>query len=214
MSKEKIPEKLPLEKDVDIELEYKIYSLWDKLKRYIKFLVLAVILILLGSVGYYFYEKKEEEKNAKASVYVLKINNLLADNKKDEANKLIQEFEKNYKDTSYYKLILAYKIMMLKDEGKNDLNLVRDLESKLNTQLSKGVKEYKAYLEYKSGNSNKAKEDLKSITKEDYNYISAQSLLALIYKKEGNITEAEKIFKNIQENKNYRYFSILARENL
>lgn len=207
-------DKLPLEKDVDIELEYKVYHLWDKVKKYLKFIVATVLILFIFSLGYYFYKQKKEEENQKASVYITKINNLLADNKKDEAQKLIQEFEKNYKDTDYYKVILAYKIMMMKEENKEDISLAKELKNKLQTQLSKGMIEYESYLEYKSGKPSEAKEMLKSINKEDYNYISAQSLLALIYKKEGNFQEAEKIFKTIQENKNYRYFSILARENL
>ncbi len=207
-------DKLPLEKDVDIELEYKVYHLWDKVKKYLKFIVATVLILFIFSLGYYFYKQKKEEENQKASVYITKINNLLADNKKDEAQKLIQEFEKNYKDTDYYKVILAYKIMMMKEENKEDISLAKELKNKLQTELSKGMIEYESYLEYKSGKQNEAKEMLKSINKEDYNYISAQSLLALIYKKEGNFQEAEKIFKTIQENKNYRYFSILARENL
>lgn len=207
-------DKLPLEKDVDIELEYKVYHFWDKIKKYLKFIVATVLILFIFSLGYYLYKQKKEEENQKASVYITKINNLLADNKKDEAQKLIQEFEKNYKDTDYYKVILAYKIMMMKEENKEDVSLAKELKNKLQTQLSKGMIEYESYLEYKSGKQSEAKETLKSINKEDYNYISAQSLLALIYKKEGNFQEAEKIFKTIQENKNYRYFSILARENL
>lgn len=207
-------EKLPLEKDVDIELEYKIYHLWDKVKKYLKLIVAGVIILFISSLGYYLYKQKKEEENQKASVYITKINNLLADNKKDEALKLIQEFEKNYKDTDYYKVILAYKIMMMKEDSKEDVNLVKDLKEKLKTQLSKGMIEYEGYLKYKSGKIKEAQENLKLINKEDYNYISAQSLLALIYKKEGNFQEVEKIFKTIKENKNYRYFSILARENL
>ncbi len=207
-------EKLPLEKDVDIELEYKIYHLWDKIKKYLKLIVAGVIILFISSLGYYLYKQKKEEENQKASVYITKINNLLADNKKDEALKLIQEFEKNYKDTDYYKVILAYKIMMMKEDGKEDVNLVKDLKEKLKTQLSKGMIEYEGYLKYKSGKTKEAQENLKLINKEDYNYISAQSLLAFIYKKEGNFQEVEKIFKTIKENKNYRYFSILARENL
>lgn len=207
-------EKLPIEKDVDIELEYKIYHFWDKIKRYLRFILAFVVILLIGSAGYYFYSKKKEEENQKASVYITKINNLLSDNKKEEAIKLILEFEKNYKDTDYYKVIIAYKIMTEKEENKDDINLAKMLESKLKTQLSKGLKEYVAYINFKNGKVNDSKQDLKSINKEDYNYISAQSLLALIYKKEGNFQEAEKIFKTIQENKNYRYFSILAKENL
>jgi predicted negative regulator of RcsB-dependent stress response len=207
-------EKLPLEKDVDIELEYKIYHLWDKVKKYLKIILAFVVILLIGSLGYYLYTKKKQEENEKASVYVSKIANLLSEDKKEEARKLIDEFEKKYKDTNFYKVILSYKIMMAKDEGKEDEKLANALKEKLNTQILEGVKEYTAYLKLKQNNTNQAKEILKSIDKDKYNYISAQTTLGLIYKKEGNYQEAEKIFNEIKEKKDYRYFSILARENL
>ena len=207
-------EKLPIEKDVDIELEYKIYHLWDKVKKYLKFILAFVVILLIGSAGYYLYSKKKQEENEKASVYVSKIANLLSEDKKEEAKKLIEEFEKKYKDTNFYKVILSYKVMIAKDEGKEDEKTANDLKEKLNTQLSEGVKEYIAYIKFKENKNNQAKEILKSIDKDKYNYISAQSTLGLIYKKEGNYQEAEKIFNLIKENKDYRYFSILAKENL
>ncbi|MFN3978271.1 tetratricopeptide repeat protein [Sulfurihydrogenibium azorense] len=207
-------EKLPLEKDVDIELEYKIYHLWDKVKKYLKIILAFVVILLIGSLGYYLYTKKKQEENEKASVYVSKIANLLSEDKKEEAKKLIDDFEKKYKDTNFYKVILSYKIMMAKDEGKEDEKLANALKEKLNTQILEGVKEYTAYLKLKQNNTNQAKEILKSIDKDKYNYISAQATLGLIYKKEGNYQEAEKIFNEIKEKKDYRYFSILARENL
>ena len=207
-------EKLPIEKDVDIELEYKIYHLWDKVKKYLKFILAFVVILLIGSAGYYLYSKKKQEENEKASVYVSKIANLLSEDKKEEAKKLIEEFEKKYKDTNFYKVVLSYKVMIVKDEGKEDEKTANDLKEKLNTQLSEGVKEYIAYIKFKENKNNQAKEILKSIDKDKYNYISAQSTLGLIYKKEGNYQEAEKIFNLIKENKDYRYFSILAKENL
>lgn len=138
-------EKLPLEKDVDIELEYKIYHLWDKVKKYLKIILAFVVILLIGSLGYYLYTKKKQEENEKASVYVSKIANLLSEDKKEEAKKLIDEFEKKYKDTNFYKVILSYKIMMAKDEGKEDEKLANALKEKLNTQILEGVKEYTAY---------------------------------------------------------------------
>ncbi|WP_028951142.1 tetratricopeptide repeat protein [Sulfurihydrogenibium subterraneum] len=207
-------EKLPIEKDVDIELEYKIYHLWDKVKKYLKFILAFVVILFIVSTGYYLYSKKKQEENEKASVYVSKIANLLSEDKKEEAKKLIEEFEKKYKDTNFYKVVLSYKVMIAKDEGKEDEKTANDLKEKLDTQLSEGVKEYIAYIKFKENENNQAKEILKSIDKDKYNYISAQSTLGLIYKKEGNYQEAEKIFNLIKENKDYRYFSILAKENL
>ncbi len=207
-------EKLPIEKDVDLELEYKIYRLYDILKKKIKIILIffVILLILLG--GYYYKKELDLQNNTKASVELMKISQLIADNKLVEAEGEIKNFEKNFKDTDYYKVILAYKILLKKENNVEDAESSKQLLNLLKTDISSGFKEYLAYINYKNGDLKTSKSYLKDIDSKNYNYLSSQILYAFILRKEGNYQEANKILDMIKNNQNYRYLSLLAKESL
>jgi predicted negative regulator of RcsB-dependent stress response len=204
-------EKLPIEKDVDLELEYKVYRIYDFLKKHFKFVLAFLLLLIVISGGLYYKSQIDKQNREKASLYLSKIDDLLSEDKLEDAKKELENFKKQYGDTEFYKVALAYEILINKEENKEP---AEKLKNELKTDLSSGVNEYLAYLKNKEGNSKEAKEILKSIDSKKYNYISAQTLYALILKKEGNFQEAKKIFETIKNNQNYRYFSLLAKENL
>ena len=209
-------EKLPLEKYVDLELEYKVYRFYDLLKRYFKVVLIVFLLVILTILGLYYKKQVEKEKKEKAAVYISKITDLLSENKISDARKEVEDFKKLYKNTDFYKVALAYEILINKEEGKEKENLkpAEELKDVLKTEISSGVKEYVAYLKNKDGNLKEAKDLLKGISDRNYNFISAQTLYALILKKEGNYEEAKKVFEALQKNTKYRYFSLLINENI
>lgn len=207
-------EKLPVEKDVDLELEYKIYRVYDILKKKIKLILISLVILLLIFLGYYYKKELDSQEKIKASVELTKISQLIADNKLSEAEKEINNFEKNYKDTDYYKVVLAYKILLKKENNLEDVESGKKILNLLETDISSGFKEYLAYINYKNGDLKTSKDYLKSINSKDYNYLSSQILYAFILKKEGSYEEAKKIFEMVKNNQNYRYLSLLAKESL
>ncbi|MEZ0324078.1 MAG: tetratricopeptide repeat protein [Hydrogenothermaceae bacterium] len=206
-------EKLPLEKDVDVELEYKLYSFYDLIKKRWKLFTSLLIVILIGVFGYYFKKSLDEKKREEASVLLSKITSQLSENKIEEAKKLISDFEKNYSSTDLYKVVLAYKILIDKENNKEDKKSARELSELLKTDLKSGVKEYIAYIDYKENKLKEAKSILESIDQKNYNFYSSRVLLGFIYKKEGDIQKAQEMFK-LLSNCNYRYFSLIGKENL
>ncbi|EEP60810.1 tetratricopeptide repeat protein [Sulfurihydrogenibium yellowstonense] len=207
-------EKLPIEKDVDLEFEYKVYGIYDFLKKHFKFVLAFLLLLIVISGGLYYKNQVDRQNREKASLHLSKIADLLSENKLEDARKELENFKKQYGNTDLYKVALAYEILINKEENKENKEPAEKLKNELKTDLSSGVNEYLAYLKNKEGNSKEAKEILKSIDSKKYNYISAQTLYALILRKEGNFQEAQKIFETIKNNQNYRYFSLLAKENL
>jgi len=207
-------EKLPLEKDVDIELEYKLYSIYDKIKKHWKiFLGLVITFFVIIAIFYYLKEQKEE-KYQKATVLVSQISDKIFSKDYENAKKLISDFEKKYVDTDIYKVVLAYKIIINNEEGKIDKTDAEKLKNLLKTDLKANITEYLAYNYYKEGKINEAISLLNTIKQENNNYLSASLLKAFILQKEGKETEAKNIFTQIKDNKKYNYFSVIARENL
>ncbi|MEJ5173581.1 MAG: tetratricopeptide repeat protein [Hydrogenothermaceae bacterium] len=206
-------EKLPIEKDVDLELEYKLYSVYDFLKKRWKLVVSLLFIVLVGAAGFYLKEKLDKEKREKASILLSKINSQLSENNIDEAKKLISDFEKEYRSTDLYKVVLAYKILIEKESGKEDQKSANQLLALLKTDLRSGVNEYIAYTDYKENKLKDAKSVLESIDQKNYNFYSSRVLLGFIYKKEGNTQKAQEMFK-LLSNSNYRYFSLIGKENL
>lgn len=206
-------EKLPIEKDVDLELEYKLYSVYDFLKKRWKLVISLLFIVLVGAAGFYLKEKLDKEKREKASILLSKINSQLSENKIEEAKKLIIDFEKNYSSTDLYKVVLAYKILIEKESNKEDQKSAKELLGLLKTDLKSGVNEYIAYTDYKENKLKEAKLVLESIDQKNYNFYSSRALLGFIYKKEGNTQKAQEMFK-LLSNSNYRYFSLIGKENL
>lgn len=205
--------KLPLEKDVDLEIEYKLYSIYDFIKKRWKIFLSLSIVLLAMIFGLYFKKQLDIQNREKASKILVEINQALSKNDMEKAKKLIGDFEKDYKDTDLYKVILAYNIIMEKESGKDDLKSSEILLKNIKTEVKSTVKEYIAYINYKNGNVKEAKNSLESIDQKNFNFYSAQSLLGFIYKKEGQIGKAQEKFRLLSNSK-YRYFSVIGKENL
>jgi len=188
-------EKLPIEKDVDLEFEYKVYRIYDFLKKHFKFALAFLLLLIIISGGLYYKNQIDKQNREKASLYLSKITDLLSENKLEDARKELENFKKQYGDTEFYKVTLAYEILINEEENKENKEPAEKLKNELKTDLSSGVNEYIAYLKNKEGNSKEAKEILKSIDSKKYNYISAQTLYALILKKKAIFKKLKKSLK-------------------
>ncbi len=208
-------EKLPLEKDVDIEFEYKLYLFWERIRKYTKLIIALVVAVIIGIFGY-IYKKNADEKllNAASSV-IYNIGELYANGKYEEAEKLIKRFEDQYGNTPFIKIAVSYQILINKEKNKEDLQTPSNLKKLLvSEQLKAQNREYIGYLNYKNKQYQQSLNILDTIQQKHFNYISAQLLKGANFVKLGKLKEAESIFNNISETSNYRYFTIVARENL
>lgn len=209
---------LPLEKDVDIEFEYKIYMLLDYLKKYYKPLIALGVIILTTIIGYFYWEKKKEELYNQASAVIFDIGELFAQKKYEEAQKLINRFKERFADTPYVKLALAYEVLIKKENKESPDKIettVKQLKNKLSTKhLKSASTEFEGYLSYVKSNYENTIKITDNIKKEHFNYISASLLKAFAYKKLGKEDKAKGIFEEISETSPYQYFKLVARENL
>ncbi len=209
---------LPLEKDVDIEFEYKVYMVLDYLKKYYKPLLAIGVAIIVGIVAFYLYQKNKEETYNRASAVMFEISNLYANEKYESAEKLIKRFKEQFSDTPYVKLADAYSILIMKAKNENTKkieSISNELKEKLKTKhLKSAFTEFESYLKYRENNYQSAIELTKNVKQEHFNYISAATLRAFAFKKLGKDREAKQIFEEISQTSPYQYFKLVARENL
>ena len=212
-------EKVPIEENVDIELEYKLLHLYDKVKPYIKLIIGGFVAFILAVIGYIYYKNKQSQYYQQASVYILKIKEEVENGKIDEAKKDIKFFKANYADTPYIKLVYGYELILAKKEknNKNLYSLSTKLKENLSTDQMKGyITEYQAYLDYENKQYEKAKAKLDTIDQSHFNYLSVLTLKGFILKREGKAEEAKQLFKEVQEfsKGKFRYFEEIAKNNL
>ncbi len=208
-------QKLPLEKDVDIEFEYKLYLFWEKVRKYTKLIIALIVAVIISIFGYIYKKNADEKVLNEASSIIYKIGDLYANGKYDEALKLIKSFEDRYSDTPFVKIAISYEILIDKEKNKEDLQTPSNLKKLLiSEQLKAQNREYIAYIHYKEKQYQQSLNILNTIQQKHFNYVSAQLLKGANFVKLGKLKEAESIFNNISETSNYRYFTVVARENL
>ncbi len=208
--KKEIEKEVPLKEDVDLEFEFKVYLLLERLKKY-RYLIIGIfVLLILGIVGIYFYEKKLKEEKNQASLMAYEISQLYENNKDKELLKKIEEFKSKYGDTDYIKLVLTYEYLVKKEQNKLKAEDLDNLITKMNTDNLKAyLKEFKAYLLYRNKKYKEALNILNSITQQDFNYISALTLKAIILKTENN-PEYKNILEQVKNLAKTPYFKQLA----
>jgi predicted negative regulator of RcsB-dependent stress response len=208
-------EKLPLEKDVDIEFEYKLYLFWERIRKYTKLIIAVIIAVIIGIFGFIYKKNADEKILNEASSVIYEIGDLYANGKYDKAMEIIARFKDQYGDTPFVKLAVSYEILIKKEKNKEDLQTASNLKQLLvSEQLKAQNREYIGYIHYKEKQYQQSLNILNTVEQKHFNYISAQILKGADFVKLGKLQEAESIFKNISETSNYRYFTIIARENL
>ncbi|WP_457626892.1 tetratricopeptide repeat protein [Persephonella sp.] len=207
--------KVPLEKDVDIEFEYKVYMIYDFLKSNLKFVIAGVVLVALLIGAFFYYKYQQEEILNRSSVMAYNIQKAFSQKKYDEAQKLIEKLKKEYPDSPFVKVALSYELLIKKEKNSispDDLNKLQvRVKSK---QLNSGLTEFKGYLYFKNGDYGKTLGVIKPINQEFYNYVSALTLKGFTLKKLGKDDLALEAFKQIQELSKYEYFKLIAKENM
>ncbi len=207
---------VPIEEDVDIEFEYKLILFWEKwIKPYLK-LYIAGIIIIVVAIGGYIYKVSEDKKVLnQASAIVYDIGKLFAEEKYDDAQKLIQQFKDRYSDTDFIKVVLAYENLINKEKNSLNETVPTELKNKLDTdQLRSDTTEFIGYVKYEKEKYTDAENILNQITQDKFNYISAQLLKGFVLRHLGKEQEAKNIFAQINENSKYRYFKIIAEQNM
>ncbi len=209
---------LPLEKDVDIEFEYKVYMILDYLKKYHKPLIALAVAVILAIVAFFYFKKEREKTYNQASAVIFQIGELYAQEKYEDAQKLIKSFKQQFSDTPYIKLALSYELLILKAKGEKPEKqkpVVEELKNKLETrQLKSAFIEYDGYLSYVSNKPQESIDILSKVKKEHFNYLSATLLKAFAFKKLGKNEQARSLFEEISQTSAYQYFKLVARENL
>lgn len=210
-------QKPPVEENVDLELEYKLLHLYDRLKPYLKYIVAGLIAIILLIIFVIYRNAKLNEKLNQASIYIYKIQSEIDSKKYKEAEKDIKFFKANFADTPYIKLVYALEINLNKEQNKDTKDLTKKLKKHIKTDQFKAYfTEYEGYLDYKDKNYNKALNNLNKIKQNDFNYLSALTLKGIIYNIQGQKDKAKEIFEEINQlSKNrFRYFESFSKESL
>ena len=203
-------EKLPIEENVDIELEYKLLHFYDRIKPYLKFIIAGFILTVLILIALIYQKSKEKEFLDSAGAKVYEISELVSSKKFNQAKKLIAEFKKTYADTPYIKLINVYEIQIQRQQNKNiDKKLVQETKRLFDTdQLKAFYTEFEGYLNFKEKKYAEAKKNLDNVKQNHFNYLSALLLKGIILEKTGEKDKAKTIFEEVRElSKNkFNYF--------
>ncbi len=210
-------EKLPVEENVDIEFEYKLLHIYDRIKPYFKHILAAILLFILIIIYVLYRHSAQQERENKASIYIYQIKKDIEDKKFKEAEKKIKFFEANYADTDFIKLAYAYEILIEKQKNSLKSDTVKKLKEKLSTDQSKGYfTEFEGYLFYKDKQYSKSLDKLNLVKQDNFNYLSALTLKAIIFDKQRNKEKATELFGEIEalaKNK-YPYFENIAKRSL
>jgi len=207
--------KVPLEKDVDVEFEYKVYMVYDFLKSNIKFVIAGVILIILLIGAFFYYKYQQEEVLNNSSVIVYNIQKAFSEKKFDEAQNLIEKIKKEYPDSPFVKVAISYELLIKKEKNNIKPDDLNKLQVRINSvQLNSGLTEFKGYLYFENKDYGKTLGIIKPINQEYYNYVSALTLKGFTLKKMGKYDLAIETFKQVQELSKYEYFKLIAKENM
>ncbi|WP_457639173.1 tetratricopeptide repeat protein [Persephonella sp.] len=207
--------KVPLEKDVDIEFEYKVYMVYDFLKKNKIFVFTGVLLVVLLISAFFYYKHQKEEMLNSSSLIAYNIHKAFSEKKYDEALKLIEKLKIEYPDSPFVKVGLAYYLLIKKEKDEIKPDDLNQLQVRVKSvQLNGGLTEFKGYLYYKNKEYGKTLGTIKNIDQRFYNYVSTLTLKGFTLKKMGRDSEALEVFKQVEELSPYEYFKLIAKENL
>ncbi len=213
---EKKSKDLPFDKDVDLEFEYKVFLILDKISKYKYFIIGFFVALIVATVIFFLYKQEKEAFMNEASKVVYKIKLAYENDNDAKALSLIEDFKRNFAETPYIKVVLAYEQSIKKNKNPLETeNINNKVKNKLVTdQLKSGYKEYTAFLLYEKKQDDQALSILGSIDDKYYNSISAKLLTAIILKEQGDKESSQAIFQELSQKKLFRYFSTIANENL
>jgi len=178
---------VPLKEDVDIEFEYKVYLLYEKLKKY-KFFILGFFIVLfLAILSLFFYKNYQENKLNEASTVFYNLQASFEKGDYKAAEKYINKIKSNYRDTGYYKLAIVYELLIKKNKKNISVKDIDNLKNLTETANLKGyLEEYQAYLQFKNKKYDDVLSHLNKINQQNFNYISALTLKGIVLIKKGD----------------------------
>ncbi|MDQ7056064.1 MAG: tetratricopeptide repeat protein [Persephonella sp.] len=207
--------KVPLEKDVDIEFEYKVYMFYDFLKKNIKLVITGIVILILIIATYFYYRHSQEQLLNNSSVALYRIQKAFSSKNFDDAEKLINQFKNKYPDSPFIKVALAYEILIKREKNSIKPEDLNRLQVRVNSkQLNAGLTEYRAYIYYKNKEYGKTLGIIRNIDQRYYNYISALTLKGFTLKHSGKEKESANTFNQVFQLSKYEYFKLLAKENM
>ena len=178
---------VPLKEDVDIELEYKIYLLYERLKKY-KLVILGFFIgLILALVGLFLYKNYQENKLNNASIVFYNLQTSFEKGDYKTAEKYINKIKSDYKDTGYYKLAIVYELLIKKSKNNISVKDIDKLKNLTETDNLKGyLEEYQAYIQFKNKKYDDVLSHLNKINQQNFNYISALTLKGIVLIKKGD----------------------------
>jgi len=116
---------LPFEEDVDIEFEYKVFLILDKISRYKYFIIGFIAILIAGTILFFVYKQNQEEFYNQASKLVYQIKKAYEDDDMKKVKELM-----NY-DIEYNPIISI--------SDKAILHLFRDVKKGRGTAISEDL---------------------------------------------------------------------------
>ncbi len=170
-------------------------------KKYISYLIVGVVLLLGGYIGFKWWQSEERKKREELSYKVFLVAKNLKEGKYEEGLKLIEEIEKEYGNRKMALFGKSYSLLIDNIKGKDKIAeiIYKNFEDE---DIKNLFAERLAY-ERKDING------IKTIKEDAFNKISARFLEGLLLKQKGDKEKAYIIFKDIA-NKDVPYFSYVA----
>ncbi|SNZ11420.1 Putative negative regulator of RcsB-dependent stress response [Persephonella hydrogeniphila] len=207
--------KVPLEKDVDIEFEYKVYMIYDFLKKNKIFVITGVVLVFLLIFTFFAYKHHKETVLNESSAIVYQIQKAYDSKDYKKVQELVNKLKKEYSGSPFVKLGIAYQLLVKKEKEEIKPEDLNKLQVRVNSdQINAGLTEYRAYLYYRNKQYGKVITTVRPIDQRFYNYVSALMLKGFALKKLGEEDKAVAAFNQVLQLSRYDYFKLIAKENL
>ena len=207
--------KVPIEKDVDIEFEYKVYMVYDFLKKNKIFVIIGAVLVVLLISTFFVYKHHKETLLNESSVIAYQIQKAYDSKDYEKVKKLVDRLRKDYPDSPFVKLGIAYELLVKKEKNSIKPEDLNKLQVRVNSdQINAGLTEYRGYLYYREKQYGKTLTVLRPVDQRFYNYVSALTLKGFTLKKLGEKEKALTAFNQVLQLSRYDYFKLIAKENL
>jgi predicted negative regulator of RcsB-dependent stress response len=171
-------------------------------------LVLALLVVMGGLGGLKWWKDK---KLSELSYQEYEIRRAIQSGNYKQADDLIKKIQKV--NSPYKPLVLSYELYLEKEEGikVDEVRTLQDIISSLKDEdVAPLYKERLAYAYYLAGNNQKALELLKGISRNSFNYYSAQILMGLVLEKMGRKDQAKGVYSQVEKSAKGTYFGNLA----
>ncbi len=175
----------------------------------IRIVLLGVVLFVVVA-GFLGLKRWRDKKLSELSYQEYEIRRAIQSGDYKRAEELIKKIQSD--ESPYKPLVLSYRLYLEKEGVKVDeVQTLQDLISSLKDEdILPLYKERLAYAYYLVGNNQKALELLNEISKDSFNYYSAQILKGMVLEKMGKKDQAKEIYVQVEKSAKGTYFGNLA----